>query len=128
MDRGDWYSPRSDNPKPLNRIGVAMSNLQVTAPVPKSALARNPSPRSIRVLTPGRVVITEGWKQDEYTVSEMERGDFDGRRFRCEGFGGGVYDVFLARNGQDSYCECLWFLHRGECRHVSGLTALLHRG
>jgi hypothetical protein len=35
------------------------------------------------------------------------------------------YDVCL--NGPQSSCECKGFLHRGQCKHVDGLTTLRQR-
>jgi hypothetical protein len=35
------------------------------------------------------------------------------------------YDVCL--NGEQSSCECKGFLHRGQCKHVDGLTTLRQR-
>src|SRR5438309_1178946 len=100
-----------------------------TRPAAQVRPARKPVARSIRVLSPGRVVITVGRESDEYTVTEFPAGGaFDGRAFRCEKFGGEAYGVFLSRSGQDDICECRGFQRWSRCKHRDGLRCLLSRG
>lgn len=62
-------------------------------------------------------------KTDCYEVEEFAcTGDFDGRGFRLRK-GVDVYDVFLARNGQDHTCDCRGFCAHGHCKHVEAVKA-----
>lgn len=99
-----------------------------TRPASKSTRKpRKPVARSIRVIEPGRVVITVGKLSNEYAVAEFICG-VEGRGFRCERFGAEHYNVLLAKNGQDDRCDCMGFEAHGHCKHQAGLKALLQRG
>ena len=106
-----------------------MPTLSAPRPPQQSRKSRKAQPRSIRVLSPGRIVIRVGNNEDEYAVTEFQVGGaYDGRAFRCERFGGDTYDVFLSRNGQDDTCDCRGFEAHSRCKHRDGLRALLTRG
>jgi hypothetical protein len=100
--------------------------------VPVTRKPRTRQPRSIRMISPGRAIITVGKYEAEYTVTEFivpaREDESPGRGFRCEKFGGEVYDIFLAQNGQDDTCDCRGFEAHGHCKHRGGLKALLQRG
>jgi hypothetical protein len=39
-----------------------------------------------------------------------------------------IYNVFVAANGQDDFCDCKGFEHHGHCKHHGAVRELLYRG
>jgi hypothetical protein len=122
-------------PAPVNPVRrIDMSNATAT-PAPKQRKARPKPPRSVRLVVEpsaeesGVLIITVGKQTFPYFVDEIPS-DF-GRAFCLSKFTGESYAVNLGDAVNPPSCECLGFQrwgHRGPCKHLAGLTALVHAG
>jgi hypothetical protein len=62
-----------------------------------------------------------------YTFREIAC-EIGGRAFAVHRLGlGTLYHVRVGKRSECS-CECLGFLAHGHCRHIQGLSALIHEG
>ena len=79
----------------------------------------------------GTLLIRKAKRECLYAVAEFPCG-FDGRAFSLtRDTDGEVYNVFLARNGQDSTCDCAGFTYTsneptgGRCKHLDAIRHLV---
>src|SRR5262245_41180234 len=74
------------------------------------------------------LLIRKGRSEELYDVREFPTG-WDGRAFQLvKDSDKSVYDVFVARNGQDDKCDCTGALQHGRCKHCDALRALIQAG
>jgi len=88
-----------------------------------------PGPRTIRLLQtpsaeePGVFAIADKRKTTFYVFREIPC-EIGGRGFAVHRLGlGSLYHVRIGQP-RECTCECMGFLSRGRCKHVSGLLAL----
>lgn len=102
-------------------------------PVPPPA-AGTRSPEAEIEFDPPRLLIRKHRHEFLYTLAEVPCGS-DGRAFALtRDTDGQVYNVFIARNNQDSECDCAGFTVTsndptgGRCKHLETLRHLLETG
>lgn len=92
-----------------------------------------PGPRTIRLLQeptadgPGVFVIADKKQSTFYVFREIPC-EIGGRGFEVHRLGlGTLYHVRVGES-RDCTCECMGFLSKNRCKHVSGLIALTGHG
>lgn len=101
--------------------------------VPTTTTAKRPVETAIEY-DPPTLLIRKHRHEFLYTLAELPCG-FDGRAFTLtRDTDGQVYNVFIARNGQDSTCDCAGFTFTsddptgGRCKHVDAIRHLIETG
>lgn len=101
--------------------------------IPTTTTAKRPPATEIEYDAPV-LLIRKGRDVQLYTVLEFPCG-FDGRAFTVtKDATGEVYNVFVARNQQDSSCDCAGFTYTsndptgGRCRHLDAIRHLMESG
>jgi hypothetical protein len=102
-------------------------------PVPTTTTAKRPPETAIEY-DPPTLLIRKHEYEFLYTLAEIPCG-FHGRAFMLtRDTDGQVYNVFVARNGQDSTCDCAGFSFTsndptgGRCKHLDAIRHLMDAG
>jgi hypothetical protein len=101
--------------------------------VPTTTTAKRPVETAIE-FDPPTLLIRKHKHEFKYTLAEFPCG-FDGRAFALtRDTDGQVYNVFVARNGQDSSCDCAGYSFTsndpggGRCKHLGAIRHLMDAG
>lgn len=101
--------------------------------VPTTTTTKQPPETAIEYDAP-TLLIRKHKHEFRYTMTEIPCG-FDGRAFTLSrDTDGQVYCVFVARNGQDSNCDCAGFAITsgdptgGRCKHLDAVRHLIGAG
>jgi hypothetical protein len=101
--------------------------------VPTTTTAKRPPETAIE-FDPPTLLIRKHKHEFLYTLVEVLCG-FDGRAFTLtRDTDGQVYNVFVARSGQDSTCDCAGFSFTsndptgGRCKHLDAISYLIDAG